>query len=100
MVVNSVGRAEAFINKNFVLQTRNPEESDPNFADTLRGVLGQVNRLQIEADTATEQLMSGNIENLHQVMIKAEEAQLSLQFTVQVVNKVLQAYQEIARMQI
>ncbi len=100
MVVNSVNRADAFIDRNIVLQTRNPEESDPSFADALRGVLGQVNRLQVEADAATEQLMSGNIENLHQVMIKAEEAQLSLQFTVQVVNKVLQAYQEIARMQI
>lgn len=83
-----------------MLRHKVPAEEGPGFADTLRDVLGKVNRLQVEADAATAGLISGNLESLHQVMIKAEEAQLSLQFTVQVVSKVLQAYQEIARMQI
>ncbi len=100
MVVNNINKAALGIDRNFVLQTREHSDHNPNFADTLRGVLGEVNRMQVESDLATNDMLSGNMENLHQVMIKAEEAQLSLQLTVQVVNKVLQAYQEIARMQI
>ncbi len=99
-MTNPVERVAPFIDRNFVLQTRDQGPNGPGFADTLRDVLGQVNRLQVESNEATEQLLGGNLENLHQVMIKAEEAQLSLQLTVQVVNKVLQAYQEISRMQI
>lgn len=100
MVISNIGNAAQIIDRNFVLQTRDQSDHNPGFADTLRSVLGEVNRLQVESDLATNEMLSGNMENLHQVMIKAEEAQLSLQLTVQVVNKVLQAYQEISRMQI
>lgn len=99
MAIDAVRKVDLFVDRNFKLRQKEPEET-PGFADTLRDVLGKVNSLQVEADAATEGLVTGNLENLHQVMIKAEEAQLSLQFTVQVVSKVLQAYQEIARMQI
>ncbi|MEW5785222.1 MAG: flagellar hook-basal body complex protein FliE [Bacillota bacterium] len=75
-------------------------EDESSFAGTLREALSEVNRLQREADQATLDLMSGDLDNLHQVLIKTEEAQLALQFTVQVVSKVLQAYQDISRMQV
>ncbi len=100
VIDNTVNRIAPFIDRNFALKVSSGEEGDQSFADTLRGVLGDVNRLQIEADQSLDQLLTGDIDNLHQVMIKAEEAQLSLQLTVQVVNKVVQAYQEISRMQI
>ena len=88
------------IDRNIAVPGRAEQQEDVTFADTLLGALGNVNRMQIEANEATEQLLTGDIQNLHEVMIKAEEAQLSLQLTTQVVNKVIQAYQEISRMQI
>ncbi|PKM79132.1 MAG: flagellar hook-basal body complex protein FliE, partial [Firmicutes bacterium HGW-Firmicutes-13] len=42
----------------------------------------------------------GEVDDLHQVIIAVEEAKLSMQFMVQVRNKIIEAYQEIARMQI
>ena len=45
-------------------------------------------------------LISGEVEELHQVMIAGEKARLSLQLTVQLTNKVIEAYKEITRMQI
>lgn len=90
----------SIIDRNFVFGNRSQEKGEETFADTLRGVLNNVNQMQIESDKATEQLLTGDIQNIHEVMIKAEEAQLSLQLTTQVVNKVIQAYQEISRMQI
>lgn len=88
------------IDRNFVFRDHTQEKDGVSFADTLLGALNNVNRAQIDAEKATEQLLTGDIQNLHEVMIKAEEAQLSLQLTTQVVTKVIQAYQEISRMQI
>lgn len=70
------------------------------FGEYLKNVLQYTDQLQKEADQATRELVSGNLENLHDLMIATEQAQLSLQLTVQVVNKVIQAYQEVYRMQI
>ncbi len=90
----------SFVDRNLVFNERDKVENENDFADLLRGALGEVNQMQVDADKAVDHLLTGDLENLHQVMIKAEEAQLSLQLTTQVVNKVLQAYQEISRMQI
>jgi flagellar hook-basal body complex protein FliE len=100
LIENIVIKPQSFIDRDFAQRNSQEVEAEQTFADTLRGVLGQVNQLQVESSQATNDMLTGDLQNLHQVMIKAQEAQLSLQLTVQVVNKVLQAYQEVSRMQI
>ncbi len=90
----------SFVDRNLIFHDRDQVKEEESFADILRGTLGEVNQVQLDADQAIDRLLTGDLEDLHQVMIKAEEAQLSLQLTTQVVNKVVQAYQEISRMQI
>lgn len=90
----------SLVDRSLIFRDRDKVENENGFAEILRGALGEVNQVQLDADQAVDHLLTGDLENLHQVMIKAEEAQLSLQLTTQVVNKVLQAYQEISRMQI
>lgn len=92
--------AGPFIDRDFVRRNAEPENPDRGFATLLHGALGNVNQMQIDADRAVTGILNGEMDNIHQVLIKAEEAQISLQLTTQVVNKVLQAYQEISRMQI
>jgi flagellar hook-basal body complex protein FliE len=70
------------------------------FADTLKKALYKVNSLQIKADEAATALATGQAEDVHQVVIALEEAMLAMQLTMQVRNKILEAYQEISRMQI
>lgn len=70
------------------------------FSQQLQEALQEVSRFQEEADRAALDLVLGRQDSLHHLMITAEKAQLSLQLTVQVVNRVIQAYQEISRMQI
>ena len=77
-----------------------PDEQGVSFGEALCKAFSGVNRLQKEAEQATLDLLSGNTDNLHRVMLKIEEARLSLQLTVQVVNKAIQAYQDLSRMQI
>ena len=73
---------------------------DNSFGEVLKDALNNTNDLQIKADQAVNNYVAGTHDNLHEVMIAAEEAKLSLQLLVQVRNKIIEAYQEIARMQI
>ena len=70
------------------------------FADALKDSIGQVNQAQLSADRAAEQIATGETKNLHEAMIKLEEADISLRLMVQVRNKAVEAYQEIMRMQV
>jgi flagellar hook-basal body complex protein FliE len=76
------------------------EEQLSSFSDYLRGALDEVDRLQKEADSSAVSLATGETQNLHQVMIDVQKAEIALQFTIQIRNKIIEAYQEIMRMQI
>ena len=71
-----------------------------DFGPWLARSLGQVNQDLVRADQAVRGLAAGETENLHQVMIALEEARLSLQLAAQVRNRLLEAYQEVLRMQV
>lgn len=77
-----------------------PKEGAMSFLDTLKSKLDEVNDKQLQADAATEKLVKGEDVDIHEVMLSTEEAKLSLQLAVQVRNKILDAYQEINRMQL
>lgn len=49
---------------------------------------------------STEEIVAGDIDNLVTAMIDMTEANLTLQYTMQVGNKVVDAYQEIMKMQV
>ncbi|MBI5426919.1 MAG: flagellar hook-basal body complex protein FliE [Nitrospinae bacterium] len=70
------------------------------FADTLSESLAKVNSLQKEADKAIEDLVSGNSQNIHETMIAVNKADLAFRMTMQVRNKIVEAYQEVMRLQI
>jgi flagellar hook-basal body complex protein FliE len=71
-----------------------------DFSQFLADALQQVDNLQKNADIASVGLATGQIQDLHTVMVALEKASLSLSLTVEVRNKVLDAYHEIMRMQI
>ncbi|MGI6537606.1 MAG: flagellar hook-basal body complex protein FliE [Caldicoprobacterales bacterium] len=71
-----------------------------NFGDLLKQELNKVNELQLRAEEANMQLITGEAESIHSVMLAAEEARLALELTVQIRNKLVEAYQEINRIQL
>ncbi|MHB9037037.1 MAG: flagellar hook-basal body complex protein FliE [Armatimonadota bacterium] len=66
----------------------------------LKKGIKEVNSLQCQADDMAVKLASGELEDVHKAMIAMQKAKLSFEFTVQVRNKVIEAYQEIMRMQV
>lgn len=71
-----------------------------NFGEILKGAVEKVNQMQLAADQATMELAMGEDIDLHKVMILTTRANLALEATMAVRNKVLDAYQEIMRMQV
>ena len=63
-------------------------------------MLDQTNTLQKQAEQSAVSFAIGDIDNIHEVMIAQEKATVALQYTVQIRDKVLEAYNEIMRMQI
>jgi len=71
-----------------------------DFSKFLNDALGQVDALQKNADAASLQLATGQVDDLSSVMVAIEKASLSLSLTVAIRDKVLDAYNQIMRMQI
>ena len=79
---------------------RNVNNGSSPFADYLKDALNDANKMIIESERLAEDYAAGRTDNMHQVLIAAEKADIALQFTMQVRNKILDAYNEIMRMQI
>ena len=72
-----------------------------SFADALKNSLGEVNQIQQKAQDMGDQFASGNDNiSISDVMIATQKANISLQTTVQVRNKMVAAYTDIMNMQI
>jgi flagellar hook-basal body complex protein FliE len=71
-----------------------------SFIDTLKEKLDGVNNKQLDAENMTELLVKGEDVDIHEVMLSTEEAKMSLELAVQIRNKIVEAYQEINRMQL
>jgi flagellar hook-basal body complex protein FliE len=74
-------------------------ESPGSFTDSLAGLLSSVDQTAGEANDAIANMVRGT-GDVHEAMIALQRAETSLQLTVQVRNKLVQAYQDVMRMPI
>lgn len=72
----------------------------PGFGQWFTQQIGDINTNVVAADNDIKKLVTGESQSLHEVMIKMEEAKLSFQLLAQVRNRLLEAYQEVMRMQV
>ncbi|MDR1531056.1 MAG: flagellar hook-basal body complex protein FliE [Clostridiales bacterium] len=63
-------------------------------------VFNETNAYQVKADEAQLDFITGRSDDILAVMMAQEKAYTSFNFTVQVTNKVIEAYKEIMRMQL
>ena len=70
-----------------------------SFADSLTDAIDKVEQTQGDANDATVNMLDGSGE-VHDAMIALQRAELTLQLTIQVRNKLVQAYQDVMRMPI
>jgi flagellar hook-basal body complex protein FliE len=80
-----------------------PEVPEPlkkeglSFGKIMKSVADSAIEAEQEASTAIENFASGNINDVHDVVIAAGKANMAISLLVQIRNGVLQAYQELSR---
>jgi flagellar hook-basal body complex protein FliE len=79
---------------------RMPSAATGGFGEMVAKGIGEVNQQLLVAQTDLQQLATGNVQNLHQIMIRLEESRMSFQLMLQVRNRLLEAYQEVMKMQV
>jgi len=91
--------ADSLLNRPLPGQSAAGEQSGEGFAAALGSAVSRVDQLQASADQQVAQMLEGRGADLHQTLIAVEKADLSFQLMMQVRNKIVSAYEEIARMQ-
>lgn len=81
------------------IERTTPAEATESFASFLKQAIDGVAAQEANVHTVNEQFIIGNAD-VNDVLIAASRAELSLALTSQVRNKVVEAYQEIMRMQL
>ena len=76
------------------------EAKGTSFGDIINDAINKVNDLQVESAQKTEDFITGVSDDIHSVIIAGSKADVALQMTLQVRNKVMEAYKEIMNMQI
>ena len=69
-----------------------------SFSSLLKNFVEDVDNLQHNALESVEKLTTGEITDVHDVMIAVEEANTAMEFMLEIRNKIVEAYQEIMRM--
>ncbi|MBU0984862.1 MAG: flagellar hook-basal body complex protein FliE [candidate division Zixibacteria bacterium] len=71
---------------------------DGKFSDLVSNLINSVNELQQDSGKMQEAFLAGEPVELHQVMIKAEEAGIATELLLEIRNRLVSAYTEIMRM--
>jgi flagellar hook-basal body complex protein FliE len=81
-----------------IQETSQSNGEGPDFFDTLKNTMGQVEQLGTDAQGQVGKLLSGDGQDIHSAMIAVEKADMAFQLMMQVRNKIISAYQEVSRM--
>ncbi len=102
MRVNSyVPSEEIFqINNTSNVNAKSKANGVESFSEILSSSLDKVNDAQVAAENMNTAFVSGDETQISDVMLAGEEAKISLQFAVQVRNKLIDAYKELTNMQL
>ncbi|MDR3563810.1 MAG: flagellar hook-basal body complex protein FliE [Negativicutes bacterium] len=100
MKVDSLKLSPAGVSRILPDESTDSPKGTQSFGEVLANALGDVNKLQQDAQQASVNLATGKIQDVSEVVVATEKATIALQLTMQVRNKVVDAYQEIMRMQV
>ena len=80
--------------------TQSTGSGKSEFLDLLEKGIKEVNASSQEAEKSSMDLASGKSSNIHETMLAVTKAELGFNMMVQMRNKVIEAYQEVMRMQV
>lgn len=75
------------------------EVPEGGFASTLNSAISKVEQLHQDSQSEVSDMLAGNRQDIHNVMIAVEKADVAFQLMMQVRNKIVNAYQEVSKLQ-
>lgn len=103
MDITSLTGIDSSYIKNAAIESQNLKTEDASFSSVLqsaRDMLNETSELQNAAEEAEMQFMLGYATNTHDLQAAQEKADIALNYTIAVRDKMLEAYKEIMNMQI
>ena len=81
------------------LSPQGAKKAEASFGDLFEQAVTRVEQAHQDSQQKIDSLLRGEDQELHEVVLANQRAELSFDYFMQVRNKVVQAYQEIMRMQ-
>ena len=75
-----------------------PKAGGADFNKMFNGFLKDVNEMQLKADQSIQKMVTGEVKDVHQVMLAVGEAKVAFNLLLEIRNKTMDAYQEVMRM--
>jgi len=100
MEINNISQLNTIKLESIGSFSEKSSENTVPFSTFLNESLEKVNLLEKQSEEYNVKLVTGELDNIHEVMIAAQKADIALQLTMQIRNKVIDAYKEIMRIQI
>lgn len=75
-------------------------ENSTSFSKVIGDVINNVNDKQIESNSMIDSFIKGEDVTMHDVMLSMQESQMSMQLLIEMRNKIVEAYQEINKVQL
>lgn len=70
------------------------------FGQLVTDGIANLNGQLVDSQVQLQRLATGDVQNLHQVMMNLEETRIAFQLFMQVRNRLLEAYQDVMKMQV
>ena len=98
--ITTVNRIGHLIGPVVETKTNSTNATLDSFGQMLSGALDRLNQMENAANEAATDLAAGKDIEPHRVMLTMQEADLGFQLALQVRNKLVEAYQEVMRIQV
>ncbi|MFR3567476.1 MAG: flagellar hook-basal body complex protein FliE [Paraclostridium sordellii] len=100
--ISAISGVNNIATSNNLLKTSNAEsiKKESSFSDVIKSAIDKVNDMQVDSNNKVKRLIKGGDVSMHDVMVSAQEAQMSMQLMIEVRNKVYEAYQDLNRVQL
>lgn len=103
-IEDKFAQTEAIFNSKFNSSNNDKKVEEKSesigFGDVLKQYMDDTNDKMSKASSTTTSFIKGEDVNIDEVMIKGEEASLSLQFLTQTRDKLLEGYNQLSRLQL
>lgn len=97
---SKIGSIGSLSQVNTEQKVQNTSKTSEDFGSVLSKSLDELNKTQVAADKAVADLATGQITDLHQAAIALGKAENSMKLMLEIRNKAISAYKEVARTQL